>query len=419
MRILIVSQYYSPESFRINDVGEELVKRGHQVDAIIGIPNYPGGKFFEGYGLFKKRKEVINGVNVFRVFQIPRGQKASKLLLSLNYLSYVVSACFWILFHYSFKRKYDASFVFQISPVTQAIPAILLKKLRGTPMFLWVQDVWPDSVLTTLNKKNTKVYKSIESSLSKVTEYVYKQSYKILYSSAGMKDLINRKRDYSEREIYSPNWCDDMLKMPTSGLDNLPGGFIIMMAGNLGQSLGVDVVIALVKSLANVPNLHFVIVGGGSLEGYLREKFAENKLTNVTMIGRLPFEMMPSLYQKADAMLLTLKPSDIQSLNVTVPSRLQSYMSAGKPVLGIINGSARDVIEAADCGYCVAAGDVDAMSKYIREYVMTHQNDFKEKGNNARIYYEKYYKKDGCIDNLEYYLRNDYSNPLPYNVPEV
>ena len=419
MRILLISQYYYPESFRINDVGEELVKKGHHVEALVGIPNYPTGIYFDGYGVFKKRVEIINGVIVHRVFQIPRGKKSSKILLSLNYLSYALNACLWVLFYYSLKKKYDATFVFQVSPVTQAIPAVLLKKLRGTPLFLWVQDVWPDSVLTTLNENNEKRNNFITNILTKLTEHVYRNSYKILYSSSGMKTLINRNNDYSGKEIYLPNWCDDMLKMPLEGNLHFPGDFKIMMAGNLGQGLGVDVVVGLIKSLSDIESLHFIIVGGGSIENYLKSRFKELGLNNVTMTGRLPFSQMPYLYEQADAMLLTLKPTEVLSLKSTVPSRLQSYMSAGKPILGMIDGCAKEVIEAADCGYCVNAGDVNAMSQYIKNYLMSHQSEFKEKGKNSRKYFERYYLKSGCIANLEYYLRDDYTKPLPFNIPSV
>jgi glycosyltransferase involved in cell wall biosynthesis len=234
-----------------------------------------------------------------------------------------------------------------------------------------------------------------------------------------MKALINRYFDYSFKEIYAPNWCDDMKEMPKTGSIQLPEGIKIMMAGNLGQGLGVDVVISLIESLSDLKNLHFVLVGGGSLEGYMREKLKSLGLYNVTMTGQLPFSEMPALYNQADAMLLTLKPTDVPSLRSTVPSRLQSYMSAGKPILGMVDGSARDVIEAADCGFCVAAGDVKGMSHFIRDYLMLHLDDFKKKGDNSRMYYEKFYQKDGCINNLEYYLIDDYSRPLPYNVPKV
>ena len=156
-RILIVTQYYYPESFRINELGKELVSRGYHVDALVGIPNYPEGKYFKGYGLFSKRIENVNGVTVYRCFQFPRGAKASNLRLSLNYLSYMVCACMWILFYFSFRKKYDAVIAFEPSPITLIVPACLLGIIRGTKVLSWIQDIWPDSITHRTSERQSKL----------------------------------------------------------------------------------------------------------------------------------------------------------------------------------------------------------------------------------------------------------------------
>lgn len=416
MRILIITQYYYPENFKSTDIGEELVKRGHHVDALVGIPNYPEGVFYKGYGIFKRRHEIINGVNIYRCFQMPRGHKGTSIGLSLNYLSYAFFCTIWVLLFFAFKKKYDAVFVFQTSPVTQAIPAIVLGKIKKVPVYTWVLDVWPDSVLSFFRNGAPNSIKNI---LTIITEFVYKHSYRILVSSKGMIPLINRNKDYSDRIIYFPNWCDDMLAMKHKETIELPAGFIIMMAGNIGKGIGPESLIELVSDLSDEPDVHFVLVGGGSEVDYLQSEIKKRKLSNVTMTGKLPFEQMPALYKKADVMLLTLRKTDQLHLKATIPARLQSYMSAGKPVLAMIDGCAKDIVNVSDCGYAVDAGDVAALASYIRNNVLKNKDEFKCKGINSRSFFERYYQKENCICNLEYYLQNgDFDNP-PFMTPNV
>lgn len=416
MRILIITQYYYPENFRSSDIGEELAKRGHHVDALVGIPNYPEGKYYQGYGFFKKRHELINGVNVYRCFQIPRGKEGSHLRLSLNYLSYVISACLWILFKFSFKKKYDAIVVFEVSPITQVIPAVLLSKLTKTPVYTWVLDIWPDSVLSTFEGREPKLLFQV---LTVITEFAYRHSYKIMVSSKGMEKLVCRNADYHSKLIYFPNWCDDILSMPIENSIALPDGYIIMMAGNLATSIGISSVVDLVQKLSDVPNLHFVFVGGGTKAEYMSNEFKKRNLNNVLMTGRLPFSAMPALYKRADAMLITYMETDVPHYKATVPLRLQSYMSAAKPILGMIDGCASEIIKYSGCGYCVDAGDVESLAQYIKDNILANPSEFSKKGEKSRHYFEEYYQKSGCIDNLEYYLKKEGSDEPPYNVPIV
>ncbi len=300
MRVLIITQYYFPESFKSTDIGEELAKRGHQVDALVGIPNYPEGKYYPGYGLFKKRHENINGVNIYRCLQTPRGGSSSSVGLSINYVSFVVSAIMWVLFYFSWKKKYDAIITHEPSPITQIIPAIILGKIRNTPVYSWILDIWPDSLISAIGNKKSRYIKGM---LTRITEWIYRNSKMIMVSSKGMMNLVNRERDYSDKLVYFPNWCDDILKMPKQELFKLPDGYIIMMAGSLNNGIGIDSVISLVESLKDLDNVKFVLVGGGSKESEMRSEFEQRGLNNVVMTGRLPFSKMPSLYEQADAML--------------------------------------------------------------------------------------------------------------------
>lgn len=398
-RVLIVTQYYYPESFRINELGKELVERGYHVDALVGIPNYPEGKYFKGYGIFSKRKEVVNGVTVYRCFQFPRGAEASNLRLSLNYLSYMFCACMWILFFFSFKKKYDAVIAFEPSPITLIVPACLLGMIRGTRVLSWIQDIWPDSIT---DRASERLGKLLTPPLTAITEFVYRHSDKILISSKGMKELVCRNADYSDKIVYVPNWCDDFLKVnpSESSIPDIPEGFVIMMAGNLVDSLDTEALCNCALLLKNYTDIHFAFVGGGSYKKQMEHEFKSRGLNNIHFYGRHPFETMPLFYAKADAMLLSLMPQETKHLDVTVPSRLQSYMSAGKPIYAMIGSGAREVIESSACGFVVDAGDYKGLAEII---LKTYKNAelLKEKGCHARTAFENEFTLEKGANHFE------------------
>ncbi|MBQ8222603.1 MAG: glycosyltransferase family 4 protein [Bacteroidales bacterium] len=398
-RILIVTQYYYPESFRINELGKELVDKGYHVDALVGIPNYPEGKYYKGYGLFTKRKEKVNGVTVYRCFQFPRGRKASNFRLSLNYMSYMICACLWVLFFFSLRRKYDAVIAFEPSPITLIVPACLLGMIRGTKVLSWIQDIWPDSIT---HRSSGKLSKLLTPPLTAVTEFVYRHSDKILISSKGMKELVCRNADYSSKIVYVPNWCDDFMniKPSESQLPEIPDGFVIMMAGNLVESLDPEALCGCAELLKDFEDIHFAFVGGGSYKEQMEQMFSSRGLNNAHFYGRHPFEMMPLFYEKADAMLLSLMPQETKHLDVTVPSRLQSYMSAGKPIYAMIGSGAREVIESSDCGFVVDSGDYKGLADII---LNTYQDAtlLKVKGQNARLAFENEFTIQKGVEHFE------------------
>ena len=395
-RVLIVSQYFYPESFRITDYALYLGKIGIKVDVMSGIPNYPEGKYFSGYGIFTKRREKYNGISVFRAFQLPRGgKKPSGARLALNYLSFAFCASIDALFFALFRKKYDAILVFAPSPITQAIPAIVLGKLTKTPVSVWVQDMWPDSVISSINPD--REHKFMLKALTSVTEWIYKKTDNIIVSSEGMIPLVSRNQDYRNKTSYIPNWCDDILNMPKEKAQGLAEGYKIMMAGNLADGIGADNVIDLVDSLRDIKELLFVFVGGGAHEEYMRETFKKRGLNNVVMTGRRPFSEMPSYYEQADAMLLTLKPSKLQHLRATVPSRFQSYIASGKPVLAMIDGDTAEIINKYDCGYAVSAGNYKELADFIKGKLLSNKEEFAKKGENGRrLFLEMFTPENVC-----------------------
>lgn len=396
MRVLILTQYFYPENFRINELAYGLAREGHVVDALVGIPNYPKGKYFEGYGLFKKRHELKNGVNIYRCYQVPRGTKGSQVQLSLNYLSFVASATFRVLFRFVFKKKYDAIIAFEVSPVTQVIPAIILGKIRGTKVLTWIQDIWPDSIISMTSEKQRKVLLPV---LNSITEYVYRNSDKLLVSSPGMKELICRNSDYSAKIEYVPNWSDDFLKGSIEENTLMPEGFNLVMAGSINDGIGIPDLINFLEELRNHEDINIVFIGGGSKKDYLEEYVNQHNLKNVYLLGMFPYEKMPAFYAKADAMLLTLAQRNEKHLDVTIPSRLQSYLSSGKPVFAMIGSGARQIIEEANCGFVVEPGDYRSLANRVIE---NYQNKslLEEFGKNSREMYLKHFTIEGGIEHF-------------------
>lgn len=396
MRILLVTQYFYPEVFKSNDLAFELAKRGHHVDALVGIPNYPEGKYFKGYGIFKKRHEVINGVNVYRVFQTPRGKGGWRL--PVNYFSFVIFGCLRVLFQFAWKKKYDCIIGHEPSPIFQAYPALLLRKLRKTPFYYWIMDLWPDAMKSGGGVKNEKVLNYVD----KMVKGIYKRTDKILITSERFREPIAAKGDLADKIIYFPNWSDDILQMDESYvIPQLPEGFKIMIAGNLGKSQNLEAVTEVMLGLKDISEVKWVFVGGGSRKEWLENFIKENGLGDKAVcLGQYPFKAMPAFYKQADAMLVTLR-AGFPHLEAVVPARLQSYMSASRPVLAMIGCGGADIIEDSKCGYAVPAGDSEALIQVIKEKVLKDRAGFEQMGKNGRDYYMKNYRLVDCIDNLE------------------
>lgn len=393
--VLIVTQNFYPENFKSNDIAFELKKKGYDVTVLTGIPNYPQGKYYPGYGLFKRRSEIVEGVKVYRCLQIPRGKKYTKILLPLTYLSFMFSGSLWAIYLSLFK-KFDSVFVHQVSPITQTLPAIIVKKMQRKPLILWVLDLWPDAFISGSGIEN----KIIISLLGKYVDFSYKNSDKILISSKGFKESVKERIGDENKIQYFPNWAEDTFQDITKhSIPSLPDGFKIMLAGNLGVSQNLENILYAALKLKN-ENVRWIILGDGSKKLWMENFVKENSLQNsVFLMGKHPIETMPVFYEKADIMLLSLN-NKYDDLKKVVPARLQSYMTAGKPVLGFIEGAAADVIKEADCGYTVNPDDVDGLVDLIKNKIVQNSRQLPLLGSNGKAYFDTYFTKEKCINNL-------------------
>lgn len=394
MKILLVTPHFYPESFKCNDIAFEMKKRGHDVTVFTAIPDYPEGKFHAGYGIFKRRNETVNGVKVDRSIIIPRGNGGS-IRLGLNYLSYTLFSSLAALTK-SFKRKYDVVIVHETSPVMTGIPAAIVSKFQKIPMIFWVLDLWPESLEIAGNIHNKQILKPFES----LTKWLYKKSNKILISSRGFEKSICAKGNFKNKIEFFPNWVEVSLKNTpdVQSVPVLPAGFNVMIAGNMGEAQSIPHILESAKLLKN-SGINIIFVGDGRKRNWAEDYVKEHKLNSVFFLGRFPIEAMPSLFRQTDILMFAL--TDNKIFELTVPARLQAYMSAGKPVVAMINGEGAEVIKEADCGWSVPAEKPRELADLLLELRDMPPSLLNQRGINGKEYAERHYDLNTCMDHLE------------------
>lgn len=397
-KVLFVCQYFYPETFRGNDVAFHLSDQGHEVHVVTGIPNYPEGKFYQGYGLFKKRHEVVRSVKVTRLPIVPRG-KNNKILLLLNYFSYFISASIWMLFHAIF-HKYDIVFCQQLSPVMMSAPAIIYKRLRKVPLYTWVLDLWPESLSVAGGVNN----KYILGFFNLFVKSEYKHSDVIFTSSKSFEQSILSYGDYKSKIRYFPQWSDgleeNIMPSQTVSLPPIPSGFVVMFAGAVGEAHGMECNMRAALLTREYKNIHWVIVGDGRKLSWLKEYVLENKLEEtVHLLGRYPSDMMPMFFQQADVMLVSLKDDSL--LNMYAPAKISSYMAASRPIIAVLNGEGGDIVRDAGCGWNVEAGDSEGLARIVIELSESAKELLDEKGTSGLKYYKDFFEKEKCLAKLD------------------
>ena len=396
MKILVVCQYYYPEPFRIPDICREMAAQGHQVTVVTGTPNYPEGVIYPGYEKGAHADEVLAGVRVHRCPLIPRKQGA--LYRFLNYYSFVFSSEKYLR---SLKEAFDVVFVNQLSPVMMAQSAQSWAKRHGKKCVLYCLDLWPESLLAGGITKDSPVYKVFLG----ISRKIYQAADALLITSLGFREYFRDVLGVAEDKIrYLPQYAEDMFARVTSGeKDGQTVNFLF--AGNVGQTQSVETIVEAARLLREETHIHIHIVGGGISLDKCRA-LAEG-LGNITFHGRRDLSEMPEFYAMADAMLVTLVSDPVLSL--TLPGKVQSYMAAGKPVYGAINGETARTVEMADCGLCVAAEDASALADAIRAAAGDPQR-LKTQGENARRYYDAHFRKEIFMQTLLEVLQENCEN---------
>jgi len=399
MKILVISQYFKPESFRINDIVKSLSDLGHGLGVLTAQPNYPDGQVFKGFSSFGLSTRKEDGLDVSRVPIIPRGT-ASFSRLALNYLSFVISAAIfgpWLLR----KQKFDVLFCYGVSPILSALPGILIARLKKVPFVLNVQDLWPQSISATGNSNNPFLLGLIKI----VVRYIYQHSDLILVSSKPFIEDVKKYKPTCD-VIYFPNSVGDEYSATAASrsqeLPKLPDGFNVVFAGNVGSAQSINTIVDAADKLKSIPQIKFIIIGSGSESAWLKSEIEARALKNILALGRFPPSDMPYFFLEADALLVTLKDEDI--FHFTVPNKIQAYMAAGRPIIASVPGEGGRIVKESGAGFHIAPENPNELASCVHKLYGLSKEYRDQLGLNGKAYFKDNFDHSKLIRDLVGYL---------------
>lgn len=392
MKVLVVSQYFYPENFRINDLVLELKKRNHEVTVLTGKPNYPQGEYYSGYSFKGNDNEIWNDIEIIRVPL--RARKTGAFNLMRNYLSFI-----W---HANKKAKkinkdFDIIYVFEVSPITVALPAIKLKKRLNIPVIMNVQDLWPENIVAVTGINNAFIISIID----KLVNYIYKYCDLLLCASPSfVKRIIKRKIDQSKVKYWPQYSIVSKSNLDSNIFNN--GKFNITFTGNIGEAQGIDIAIQAADKLRN-ENIHWNFIGNGRSKEKMELLVKKLNLEScISFYGFIEENKIPQYLESSDAALLILKPDPI--FEMTIPAKLQTYLSCGVPILGCVSGEGKKIIEDAHCGVISQEISVEALVKATRELINLDQKEIDNYKLNAYQYSLNNFNKKTLLNELENYM---------------
>jgi len=392
LRILVISQYFYPENFRINDLCYGLKDNGHDITVLTGKPNYPNGEFYKGYSFFNKRKETINGIKVYRSSLIPRGS-ATGFRLFLNYISFVFFGFFKLFF---IKGNYDKIFVYAPSPITVGYLGIFASFIFRAKPFLWVHDLWPESVKDAGNIHN-KFVLGLVNLMTKSIYFYYKT---ILVQSPRFKDYLVNQGVNENKIVYYPYYAESFYNIvipDTKIKQNFPKGLNILFAGNIGVAQSFDTIISAVKIVSKkIDNFTLIVLGDGRDKKRILDRIDSLNLnSNFKFLGSFPPEKMPEFFASADALLVSLKKTKIFSM--TIPGKIQSYLACGRPIIGSLDGIGAEIIKESYCGFVTPSEDYKGLAESIMSFEKLGEEERLKLAINSRKYFEKEFSRDKLL----------------------
>lgn len=387
--ILVVSQYFYPEQFRINDICTEWARRGYKVTVLTGIPNYPQGEYFEGYDLVHKRTEEWNGIRIIRIPLIARGH--SSIGMVANYFSFVLSGYIWKCLT---RLRADYVFTFEVSPMTQALVGVWYAKKNRIPHYLYVQDLWPENVETVTGIHSPLVVKPI----GKMVEYIYKNCSQIFATSPSFVKEICKRGVPDKKVHYWPQYAEEFYRpMEKRAVPEIldDGSFKIIFTGNIGTAQGLEILPRTAELLKD-ENVRFVMVGDGRyLETFTEEVKKRKVQDKFIMIPRQPAERIPELLAACDVAFLSFQDEELWTM--TIPAKLQSYLACGMPVIAAAKGETERIIEEAECGRCCEIGNPEALAVTVRK---TMGKDLSVMKKSSRRYFEQNFDKAMLMEQI-------------------
>ncbi|OGL30397.1 glycosyltransferase WbuB [Candidatus Saccharibacteria bacterium RIFCSPHIGHO2_12_FULL_41_12] len=398
-RVLVVCQHYWPESFRINDICDFLVEKNANVEVLCGIPNYPQGKFFDGYSYFKKRKETHNDVKIRRAFEVPRGNNSNPRIL-INYLSFPFSSLFHI--PRLLTKKYNKIILYQLSPVMMSIAGILVGKIKKIETTMYVLDLWPENLFSVINIKNPLMRKLATS----VSHWHYKRIDKFVVLSEKMRSRIIDVTGVSpDKIVILPQACEKIYETDVRDKvlqQKFKKGFNILFAGNISPAQSFETIIETAKNLKTdgLSDINWIIVGDGMSKTWLEEEVKKAGLANSFYFeGMKPVADIPKYNGVADLLVGCLVKSDL--LEATIPAKVMSYIASGKPMVLAMDGEVQDLINnKIKCGYVGPTEDSKALTTNIKKIYGLSPKQRSEMGNQARAYHIKHFERNLILNKL-------------------
>lgn len=398
MKILIVTQYFWPEEFRINDLALGLRDRGHEVTVYTGKPNYPGGRFFPGHGFFGRGIDDYHGVRIIRVPLLPRG-RGDRIDLIANYLSFAVLGSLLAPFRDS--GPCDIIFVYEPSPVTVGLPAIVLKWLKRVPIVFWVQDLWPENLSATGAVRSRPVLRLVD----RLVRFIYRHCDLILVQSRAFISHVLKQGVEEDKIRYYPNSAEALYRpvaVEREAVERglMPEGFRVMFAGNIGAAQDFETILAAAEQLRLHVDIHWVVVGDGRQRDWVEREVGRRGLQKtVHLLGRHPIESMPRFFALADAMLVTLRNEPVFSL--TIPSKIQSYLACARPVVAALEGEGARVIEESGAGITVNAGNAAALAAAVLKLYHTPAAERAAMGQRGLEYFKRNFERELLLSRID------------------
>lgn len=408
--ILLISQYFHPETFRVNDMADEWVKRGYRVTVLTGIPNYPMGKFYEGYDYTHKRKEKWEGVEIIRIPLVPRGNSGKKILnyfgMTANYFSFVLSGFLWV---ESKGIQADMVYTYEVSPMTQALVGCLYRKKYKVPHFLYVTDLWPENVESVTGVHTRFLIHPIQC----MVDYIYKNTDYIFTCSKSFIPKIEARGVSNSRIEFWPQYAEEFYKPLVAKDELIPQDKVInlVFTGSVGFAQGLGILVDTAKKLKHRSVLvRFSIIGDGRYLDILKEDIKVSSVEDYfNFIPRQKAEDIPKYIACADAQLITLSKNDVFA--ITLPAKTQSCFACGKPILVSADGEIQDIVNEAGAGLCSNAEDVSGLENNIIRFMNMSLDERIRLGENALYYAKTHFDKTKQMDRLDKvfkeYLKNE------------
>lgn len=385
MRLIVLTQWFDPEpSIKGLIFAKSLCTQGFEVEVVTGFPNYPGGKLYPGYKIKLIKREVIDGVQVTRLPLYPSHSHSAFWRL-INYASFSISAFLYCVF---ISKRSDIIYTYH-PPLTVGIAVILIRLFRRVPVVYDIQDMWPDTLRATGMVSNYRVLDIV----GRICQMVYRSVDHIVVLSPGFRKLLV-ERGVPERKIdVIYNWCDEALMSnptgdaPTEFSD--PSSFSIVFAGNMGKAQALDAVLGAAEIVQiKAPNIRFVFIGGGVEVDNLKRMADEKGVRNVRFLQAVPMGELGAVLGKADVLLVHLRKDPL--FTITIPSKTQAYMAAGKPLLMAVDGDAAQLVKDADCGVIAESENPESIADAAIKLYSISSSERNAMGDRGRKYYESY-----------------------------